>query len=66
MNLGELKASLAKFDPDMDSSHVFMVTADGPEKKYDLLAGTGYLDVDGTAYIAVVGVSEVKRQGLDK
>ena len=66
MNLGELKASLAKFDTDMDSSPVFFVSAKNGIKEYDLLAGTGYLNLEGTAYIALVAVSEIQRQGLDK
>lgn len=64
MTLGELKASLAKFDTDMDTSIVFLVSAHEGKKDYDLLAGTGYLHIDDTAYIALVAASEVKRQGL--
>ena len=64
MTLGELKASLAKFDTDMDSSVVFLVSAKDGKKDYDLLAGTGYLHVEDTAYIALVADSEIRRQGL--
>ena len=65
MTLGQLKESLAKFDPDMDSSEVFMTWAEGSDRKFDLLVGTGYfvMPEDETAYVALVGLSEIKRRG---
>jgi hypothetical protein len=61
MNLGQLKESLNKFGSDMDTSEVFLLTAANGKREYHLLAATGYMPVDSTAYVALISVSEIER-----
>lgn len=63
MTLLHLKESLAKFDPDMDSSEIFLITTKADdEREYSLLAATGYIAVEGTAYLALISESEAKKE----
>lgn len=64
MTVGDLKKSLAKLDPDMDSSEVFMITTCDGMRAYSLLAATGYINIEGTAYAALVSDEEAKKQLL--
>lgn len=65
MTLGDLKSSLAKMDPDMDSSEIFLITTKaGGEREYSLLAATGYIVVEGIAYVALVSQDEAKKELL--
>lgn len=64
MTLAHLKQALAKLDPDMEDSAIFLITTHGPERAYSLLAAVGYIVVEGTAYISLISDSEVRKQLL--
>lgn len=66
MTLGDLKQSLAKLDPDLDSSEIFLITTSNGQRAYDLLAATGYIRVDDTAYVALISQNEAKNELLKK
>lgn len=62
MKVKDLKEALKRLPPDMDDTHVFLLTGYQGERQYDLLAGVGYLPIEGHMPIALVGASEIQRQ----
>ncbi len=64
MTLGDLKKALVKFDPDLDSSEVFMLTTEDGQRAYSLLSATGYITVQDTAYVALISHSEAEKEIL--
>jgi hypothetical protein len=66
MNLGQLKAAMSRLGNDNDTKEVFVVTV-GPdgERRYELVAGFGYVPIEDTAAAAVVGTSYIDQEIRD-
>ena len=62
MNVGQLKAALAKLPPDMNDMQVLMIYAPDGKSQLECAAFMGYIPVKGTECIVIGGVSEVQRR----
>jgi len=62
MKIGDLKKALSRFPPDMDDTGIIMVTSSKGKTTFDLLAGVGYMPLNGTGVPALVGLTEIQRQ----
>jgi len=61
MNLGQVKAALAKFPVDMDSAEFFTIFAVNGKREFDLTCGIGVMLVGDTAQPCLVTQSEMDR-----
>ncbi len=61
MNLGQIKAALAKFPQDMDSAEFFTLFAVNGTRQFDLTSGIGVMIVKGVAHPALITQSEIDR-----
>lgn len=61
MNLGQVKAALAKFPQDMDSAEFFTIFAVNGVRQFDLTCGIGVMLVGDTAQPCLVTQSEIDR-----
>lgn len=62
MNLGHLKAALAKVPTDMDSAEVILVVVTPDGRQYELVCAVGLIPIDDTAHIGIIGNSYIRDQ----
>ena len=61
MNLGQIKAALAKFPEDMDTAEALFMYASGGERMVDIISAIGLTPIGNTAHVAIVGMTEIER-----
>ena len=59
MNVGQLKESLAKLS---DNLELILITAEGKERRFDILCATAYMHVGNSIVGGLVGNTEIQRQ----